>query len=254
MILHEAQRSGQKQYFYHQFDENLCFPKHTHVSFEVVFCLEGRLFCDVGGKTYVLTAGKGLLILPGYIHSYQTPEKSRSYLCVFSTDLVDSFYEVVKGNSLSDVCFTFEDRGDIDRLTDPERSVFVKQAVLYALCGRVYEQSRLSAVDASYFALTNSLSLYVQNNYVRPIRLKEIAAEFGYDYSYLSSFFNKNFGTDFTTFVNRYRVQHACRLLRSTGDSITAIALQSGFSTIRNFNRAFREETGMTPREYRMGK
>lgn len=89
---------------------------------------------------------------------------------------------------------------------------------------------------------------------VRPIRLKEIAAEFGYDYSYLSSFFNKNFGTDFTTFVNRYRVQHACRLLRSTGDSITAIALQSGFSTIRNFNRAFREETGMTPREYRTGK
>ena len=54
--------------------------------------------------------------------------------------------------------------------------------------------------------------------------------------------------------MNRYRVQHACRLLRSTGDSITAIALQSGFSTIRNFNRAFREETGMTPREYRTGK
>ena len=48
MILHEAQRSGQKQYFYHQFDENLCFPKHTHVSFEAVFCLEGRLLCDVG--------------------------------------------------------------------------------------------------------------------------------------------------------------------------------------------------------------
>ena len=35
---------------------------------------------------------------------------------------------------------------------------------------------------------------------------------FGYDYSYLSSFFNRNFDMDFASFVNKYRIQFACEL------------------------------------------
>ena len=57
----------------------------------------------------------------------------------------------------------------------------------------------------------------------------------GYDYSYLSSFFNKNFDMDFASFVNKYRIQFACELLKDTNDDVTQIAMKCGFSTIRNF-------------------
>ncbi len=251
MILHETDRSGTGEYIYSQFDENLNFQKHTHYSYEAVYCLDGELECEAGNKKYTLTKGRGLFILPGYIHSYFTPEYSRSYLCVFSTDLLGSFYERTKFSRFSDVGFSFEGSADIDVLSSGERSVYAKQAVLYALCAEVYEQSELSHLDEAYMALTNSLSMYIQNNFQKPVRLRDIAEEFGYDYSYLSSFFNRNFGINFSAFVNKYRVQHACALLRGTGRSITDIAMESGFSTIRNFNRAFMEETGLSPRRYR---
>ncbi|WP_417486892.1 helix-turn-helix domain-containing protein [Maricaulis sp.] len=61
---------------------------------------------------------------------------------------------------------------------------------------------------------------------------------------------------NFNRFINRYRINHAKELLRGhpqdTG-SILTIALESGFASIGPFNRAFKESTGMTPRDYRSG-
>ena len=68
--------------------------------------------------------------------------------------------------------------------------------------------------------------MYIQNNFTRKLRLQDIAKEFGYDYSYLSSFFNKNFDMDFASFVNKYRIQFACELLKDTNDDVTQIAMK----------------------------
>ena len=153
--------------------------------------------------------------------------------------------------SFSNTRFSFDDRDDIDILTDESRSIFAKQAVLYRLCAAVFEQSEIEKIDESYFALTNSLSMYIQNNFTKKLKLQDIAKEFGYDYSYLSSFFNRNFDMDFASFVNKYRIQFACELLKNSDEDVTQIAMKCGFSTIRNFNRVFKNETGQTPKDYR---
>lgn len=59
---------------------------------------------------------------------------------------------------------------------------------------------------------------------------------------------------NFNRFVNRFRVDHAKAMLRDpafTDRSILDIALESGFASLGPFNRAFRDATGQTPREYR---
>jgi AraC-like DNA-binding protein len=43
----------------------------------------------------------------------------------------------------------------------------------------------------------------------------------------------------------------AIEALAGTGDSVTAVALSVGYSSISAFNAAFREFTGRTPTEYR---
>ena len=251
MILYEAERSGQSEYLYHQLDENLSFQKHTHHSYEAIFCLDGELFCEADNIGYNLHSGEGVLILPGHIHSYETKEKSKSYLCVFSPDLVASFYEKTKSSSFSNVFFSFSNQEQIEILTDKSKSIYSKQAVLYELCGKIFEQSKTLPVEPSYFALTNSLSMYIQNNFTKDIKLKNIAKEFGYDYSYISSFFNRNFGMDFSSFVNSYRIRYAKTLLAKPELTITEVAMKSGFTTIRNFNLVFKELTGVTPGIYR---
>ena len=254
MIMHEFHRSNQNEYLYHQIDECLNFQKHTHYSFEAVFVLDGILSCEVAEHTYLLSAGQGLLIQPGLIHSYTTEQYSRSYLCVFSNDLVQTFYDKTRNCLFSDPVFSFAENDAWDAikiLQDDNRSLYTKMAVLYRLCGQVFEQSTLLPMDPAYIILTNSLSMYIQSHYTQNISLREIAREFGYDYHYMSYFFNRNFGTDFPSYVNRYRLLYACELLTSTKENITTVALQSGFTTIRNFNRAFRKEMGESPASYR---
>ncbi|OLF73126.1 hypothetical protein AWH62_09275 [Maricaulis sp. W15] len=59
---------------------------------------------------------------------------------------------------------------------------------------------------------------------------------------------------NFNRFINRYRIDHASALLSDpaqAGASILDIALESGFASIGPFNRAFKEQTGLTPRAFR---
>ena len=91
MIFYETHRSSKGEYLYNQFDKNLNFQKHTHCSYEIVFCLGGCLICEVGNTEYELHKGDGLLILPGYIHSYRTPEKAKTIFVFFLPILFTHF-------------------------------------------------------------------------------------------------------------------------------------------------------------------
>ncbi|WP_339736899.1 AraC family transcriptional regulator [uncultured Maricaulis sp.] len=59
---------------------------------------------------------------------------------------------------------------------------------------------------------------------------------------------------NFNRYVNALRVEHAKALLRDPREasrSILLIALDSGFASLGPFNRAFKADTGMTPRAWR---
>ncbi|UGT41499.1 AraC family transcriptional regulator [Nocardia yamanashiensis] len=54
------------------------------------------------------------------------------------------------------------------------------------------------------------------------------------------------------TIMRRMRIEHARRLIRADSTrSMTSIASASGFATDRHFFRAFRDETGLTPGQFR---
>jgi two-component system, response regulator YesN len=52
------------------------------------------------------------------------------------------------------------------------------------------------------------------------------------------------------SYLNRYRVQQAKKMLEEGKRCITDIALEVGFSNSGYFTRVFREEVGVSPREY----
>lgn len=59
--------------------------------------------------------------------------------------------------------------------------------------------------------------------------------------------------SNFNRLINHHRIEDAKRRLRAPGGrgAILDIALDCGFGSVGPFNRAFRNETGMTPRVYR---
>ncbi len=56
---------------------------------------------------------------------------------------------------------------------------------------------------------------------------------------------------NFNQFLNKFRVREAVESLSNHDKPISSIAYEVGFSTLSVFNRAFKENTGKTPSEYR---
>ena len=92
--------------------------------------------------------------------------------------------------------------------------------------------------------------------YLRPdLRVSDLAEELGVpEYRVSRAVTGSLAASNFNQLVNRYRIDHAIRLLSNPeceGWSILVISLESGFASIGPFNRAFKEHTGMTPSQYR---
>ena len=73
--------------------------------------------------------------------------------------------------------------------------------------------------------------------------------------TYLSQIINEEYHTNYSNFINDYRVKEAMRMLsdpeKKKKFSIEAIAGDSGFNTISNFNMVFKKQTGITPSVFR---
>lgn len=70
--------------------------------------------------------------------------------------------------------------------------------------------------------------------------------------SYLSRLFNDGYGESFYKFVMRYRLAEARRLMLSDASlTMAAVSDMSGFSSASVFGRAFIQEMGVTPKQWR---
>lgn len=87
-----------------------------------------------------------------------------------------------------------------------------------------------------------------------PETLRLLPQTLGMGPSAFSKRFKEVFGRGFVSHVNHYRIALAANLLTTTSDSVTAIALGTGFNNHTNFMTFFRREMGCTPSEYRAGR
>lgn len=85
----------------------------------------------------------------------------------------------------------------------------------------------------------------------RPVVLTDLADELGMSPSAFSRFFQKNTAHNFVDYLRKLRIGNACHLLTESDQAITEICFEIGYSNLSNFNRAFRDERGMSPKEYR---
>ena len=81
--------------------------------------------------------------------------------------------------------------------------------------------------------LIRNMIQYVDDNFTADISLTKLAKQLNYNYSYMTAEFLRIMGMSFMDYVNNCRVNHACYLLKNTKLSITDIAHESGYQSIR---------------------
>lgn len=101
--------------------------------------------------------------------------------------------------------------------------------------------------------VSQQMVAYLNEHISEDISLQTLAEVFHLNPSYVSQYFKKETGMNYSTYLSELRMQKAKKLLRMTDLSITQIAEQAGFHDYRLFSRTFKQAAGVTPSQYRLG-
>lgn len=92
---------------------------------------------------------------------------------------------------------------------------------------------------------------FITRNYMKPLRLKDIAKEVGLSPYRLAHVVKQHSGKTLLQVIIHARVQNALQLLANTDKSCTEIAYEVGFNDQSYFIKHFKRLTGITPARYR---
>ena len=91
---------------------------------------------------------------------------------------------------------------------------------------------------------------FILEHYQSPISLEDVAGIANLTPGAFCRFFRQHTRKTFSTLLNEIRIEHACRYLRGSKTTISQIAFSCGFTNLSNFNRQFKQITGMPPGNY----
>ena len=232
-------------------NKNFNFQPHLHQCFELIILLSGKMKVTVDKNSFNIKKNDAILIFPNQIHSLESTE-SEHILCIFSPDLVQAFSSKVENKIPINNVFSTDDyliNALINLKTNA--STTLKKGLLYTFCGQFEKEAQYCPKTSDTRDFLQKTFMYVEKNFSEKCSLDELAKSIGYDYSYISRTFKKIVGISFNSYVNHYRLSYACYLLENSNTPIVNCAYESGYSSLRTFNRNFKINFGLTPIQYR---
>lgn len=249
MIWHQTGNSQGNYRFDARFYIKTTYKAHFHKNFELIYAVSGQCVVQVNSREITIDEGHFLLIPPYAIHSFSMEDGCKLWVCVFSADHIGG----ITSSTLHAPFICEPDVQDFLKahlIFSPAPDRLMAQACLYLVYHACQKAEVLYTMD---FDRILQISNILSENIGRDITMAETAKLLGFEYHYFSRLFHQLFNMNFRQYLNLYRIDRACALLRVPQKDISDIALECGFQTLRSFNRAFKAVTGQTPSQYRSG-
>lgn len=109
-----------------------------------------------------------------------------------------------------------------------------------------------SALSASHTkSLIGLVKQYIAERPYGNVTLTEVSNLVSMNYTYFSSWFKEETGWTFSAYMMRLKMEEAKRLLENPTFRVHEVANRVGYENIYHFSRAFKNYTGLSPKEYR---
>ncbi len=95
------------------------------------------------------------------------------------------------------------------------------------------------------------LTSYIQEHLHSLTGVEQLARQMGYTRSHFSRTFRRQAGLSPQQYIINARIALAKELLRSTGLSVTEVAVRAGYRDLFRFSKQFKERTRLSPSRYR---
>jgi len=242
---------------------------HWHDRIEFLFVLRGRIQVIVGKEEYSLQENDLLLINSNEVHGVEASEDNRVLLLQIPLAFIKKWYQNIEKESFHCQSFHNEDQGKFNGIR------FLMVHLILALKKRQagYEIKIHSLLlDMVYNLISNfkvrnpkqihrnsskdierlsRITGFIQENYMHPISLNEIAENEQLTVPYLSRYFQQHMGQPFIKYLNGIRLEKAVQYLLETNWTVIQIAIESGFSSLNTFHKLFKDTFHTTPYQFR---
>lgn len=141
--------------------------------------------------------------------------------------------------------------GFSDRYLKKEEVGEIITSVTNASSAKKYMRSGIDESVSTKIAEKVDSAMQGKCLYLNPdLSLKTLALEIGEKPNYVSQALNQVLQKSFFDYVNDYRIEYSKTLLAQNNLSVLDIALDSGFNAKSSFYKAFKKNTGTTPKQF----
>ena len=112
------------------------------------------------------------------------------------------------------------------------------------------EQNRKNVTDSTSLKVEAVKDL-IEKNFTEPLYRDDLATSVDLSRDHLGRMFKKLTGEKISHYINRLRIEEACRQLGNPDKKIIDIAFDVGFENLRTFNICFFKTKTVSPSEYR---
>lgn len=233
---------------------NLHNISHWHLEHEIIACRSGHAQIMLNDNLFSIKEGECLFCQSGSTHYIDADENCTLIVCLFDEKMG---HPITLGAALESPLFT-DMYGITDKLLLSHRELS-EQSLFYEKKTEAIISEALVDIFRNLPLARSNPSEKIMTRYKKLLSKIDTEYEFitfrdGADFMHLSeSYFSKYFkhraGMTFSQYVNVVRIEKAVEILTNEPEAKAAdVMLRCGFATIRNFNRAFKDITGFTPK------
>ncbi len=262
---------------------------HVHDFLEIAYVSSGKGIHILANKKYSVSKGDLFVINYDVEHEFRPVEgagdKLIIYNCIFRPEFLD--YTLINCKDFKDIAYHFlfnslfpQENGPVNDLKiiggdgDDIQQLYIKmhneymgknpgyieilRAYLIELLVTIFRKYKKSeALDEHHRtesrkrALIEEAISYMHENYKNEIKLEELSMMSFFSRNYFCRLFKDVAGVTVVEYIQKLRIQNACRLLKETSDTVAEISNQVGYEDSKFFTKLFKRYTGHTPSAYR---
>ena len=235
--------------------------EHGRVDYHILYVLEGECSCLYGDEAYSLTKGNFVIYMPGekQLYSFSSDKHTVTLWVHFSGWAVK---EILNKLGLGGGIYRTLAEEEVETCFEKmiyHYSLGTNKSLVLAEGGLVELLSLLSREDGeenltAYSDTVAKMLKYIHSNWQKVITVSDIAKRLSLSESRTAHIFKEAVGKGIHQYIMSIRMSAARELLVSTDMSVSAIGEMVGFHDALYFSRAFKSETGMSPRNFREKK
>lgn len=237
----------------------LSLSLNYHENAEILCCLDGEGVVTIQDKHHKLKKGDILFIHSGLLHQVLSPDDRFEIYCMIINDKFCQsigiklkalrFETVFADTDCTELidglfhCFTeysSDDAHSVIRMTKTFLQFFSLLTDRHLLTDNHSE-----GVCSAENTVKKSIQL-IQSRYHEKLTLDVLASELFVNKFYLCKIFKQYTGMSIVHYINAFRLARA-RLMIKSGQSISLVSLECGFSNPSYFTKAYKKHYGHTP-------